>query len=323
LRLQTSALRLSSAALFTLFFSFFTAPLFAWSPNAHMAVAYRAYQRLTPRARARVDALLPLNPAFAGWDALLPPGWRQADRSALLFAIAATWADQIKDDRTYTDDGAENGNRPFGPSSSQNVGYRDTLRHKYWHFVDRPFSLDGTPLPMVPEPNAQSRINRFRSILASDASDDLKSYDLIWLLHLIGDVHQPLHCATRVSADRPGGDAGGNSVPVCDASCAATQTLHAYWDTVLGGGFSVAAAVALAKSLPAAHLKRARNLDEGVWVLESFRLARTRAYRWSNESGPGPVRLSAAYRHAASVLARQQISLAAARLAAVLNEELN
>jgi hypothetical protein len=25
------------------------------------------------------------------------------------------------------------------------------------------------------------------------ASDDVKSYDLLWLIHLVGDTHQPLH----------------------------------------------------------------------------------------------------------------------------------
>ena len=82
------------------------------------------------------------------------------------------------------------------------------------HFVDVPFSPDGTPLPEIPTPNAQTRINDFRAVLASNSPDALKSYDLSWLLHLVGDIHQPLHGTTRVTHSRPGGDDGGNGLGV-------------------------------------------------------------------------------------------------------------
>lgn len=35
--------------------------------------------------------------------------------------------------------------------------------------------------------------------LGSLASDDVRSYDLVWLLHLVGDLHQPLHATSRFS----------------------------------------------------------------------------------------------------------------------------
>src|SRR6202042_1762839 len=96
----------------------------------------------------------------------------------------------------YSDDGSNGGNTPGGDSSSLNVGYTDLLRHRYWHFVDTPFSQDGSTLPAIPAPNAQTQIAAFRAVLASAEPDELKSYDLVWLLHLVGDVHQPLHCVT-------------------------------------------------------------------------------------------------------------------------------
>jgi len=40
----------------------------------------------------------------------------------------------------------------------------------------------------------------------------LKSYDLTWLIHLVGDVHQPLHCVARITKGDPEGDKGGNDV---------------------------------------------------------------------------------------------------------------
>jgi hypothetical protein len=60
--------------------------------------------------------------------------------------------------------------------------------HKYWHFIDTPFTIDGTALPAIPTPNAQERIALFRTVLASTSADPLKSYDLTWLLHLVGDA---------------------------------------------------------------------------------------------------------------------------------------
>ena len=42
-------------------------PAFAWWNGGHEIVAYIAYQKLTPAARARVDALIKLNPMYAQW----------------------------------------------------------------------------------------------------------------------------------------------------------------------------------------------------------------------------------------------------------------
>src|SRR3989442_13940303 len=152
----------------------------------------------------------------------------------MVFLIAATWPDEIKGEFQYGDDGTNSGNTPDGTSSSQNTGYRDLLRHKYWHFVDTPFTNDGTTLPAIPTPNAQDRIALFRGVLASNSDDKLKSYDLAWLLHLVGDVHQPLHCATRVSSTDPSGDNGGNKVKGTCTGCA--KELHAVLDGLVGTG---------------------------------------------------------------------------------------
>ena len=110
----------------------------------------------------------------------------------MVFMMAATWPDAIRSKPGYTDDGSEGGNRPDGATSVQNIGYSDHLHHKYWHFVDTPFSTDGTTLPALPNPNAETQIAAFRAVLASNDPDEKKSYDLVWLEHLVGDVHQPI-----------------------------------------------------------------------------------------------------------------------------------
>lgn len=207
-------------------------PAHAWNDEGHMAIAHVAYERLKPPTRSRVDSLLKLNPYYSRWLAAVRPRASEAETNLLIFMIAATWADQIKDDPEYKDDGSNGGNTPGGPQSSLNIGYSDRLRHKYWHFIDTPFSQDGTALPAVPHPDAEIKIAAFRKVLASGQSDTLKSYDLVWLEHLVGDVHQPLHAVTRVSAALPGGDAGGNLVAICSAPC--RDSLHAFWDRLIG-----------------------------------------------------------------------------------------
>ena len=298
----------------------------AWNDKGHMMVAFLTYQQLTQPVRNRVAVLLALNPRFNTWKNMIPASTPAADRPALLFAIAATWPDHIKFDSTFSDDGSQNGNRPDGASSSQNTGYADKLRHKYWHFIDKPFSRDGTPLPAIPDPNAESRIHLFRAVLAlpGTSQDPLKSYDLVWLLHVVGDVHQPLHAVARVRAAQPDGDGGGNLVKVCaKAPCSGnTIKLHGFWDGLPGPEQDVATAAAAATLLTAPPAAKAAILDEHEWISESFDLAQGEVYRSPIGAGAGTFTLTAAYRTNARRLMEKQVALAGARLAGLLNAEL-
>src|SRR5262249_54986327 len=166
----------------------------------------------------------------------------------MVFMVAATWADRIKSHPDYHTDGTHNGNRPPNdPSAGQNIGYDDFARHKYWHFIDKPFSDDHTMLPPIPTPNAQTQIAKFRAVLASTDPnmEQLKSYDLSWLLHLVGDLHQPLHSSTRVSATKTEGDDGGLGVKLTSPA-----NLHKFWDDVLGGGDRPSTALNAIMTLP-------------------------------------------------------------------------
>ena len=106
-----------------------SSPALAWNSNGHMMVAYIAYNKLTPAVRARVDDLLRRNPYYKRWEIAIPATVSGAEKKLRIFMLAATWPDQIKvNDSGYTDDGTRNGDRANGASSSQNVGYGDTLR---------------------------------------------------------------------------------------------------------------------------------------------------------------------------------------------------
>jgi S1/P1 Nuclease len=300
-------------------------PAYGWDSFGHMMAAYVAYQQLTQQTKVRANALVQMNPKHAEWLGWVPASASPATRDMMVFMIAATWPDEIKGDAAYVSDGSQNGNRPEGsPDPSGNHGYGDMLRHKYWHFVDTPFSSDRTALPPIPTPNAQDRITLFRGVLNSSAPDALKSYDLVWLLHLVGDVHQPLHCATRASSAEPGGDSGGNTVKVSCAGC--PTNLHAFWDNAVGTATTVQLAIdpviKAAKKLPTAAPTQAAKADAQDWVAESFQAAQQAVYRSPIKAGNGPFPLTSAYEKAAAKLARQRVALAGARLARLLNNEL-
>lgn len=295
-------------------------PALAWDNEGHMAVAYVAYQHLNPATKSRVDQLLQLNPDYNHWKAAVPSGTSAAKSKMLIFMMAATWPDFIKHKAGYSDDGSEGGDRPDGATSSQNIGYSDHLHHKYWHFVDNEFSTDGTPLPALPTPNAQTQITEFRAVLASNDADEKKSYDLVWLEHLVGDIHQPLHAATRVSSTDPQGDHGGNLVTLCSAPC--KQELHAFWDDLLGTSPNASSAATVGRNLPAADATLAAKKDASDWAAESFAAAKQTVYAAPIGNGDGPFMLTPAYKAAAKKLARQRVALAGVRLANLLNDEL-
>src|SRR5262249_54451635 len=55
---------------------------------------------------------------------------------------------------------------------------------------------------------------------------------LSWLIHLVGDLHQPLHCASLVNSTYPKGDRGGNDFFVKPED--RPINLHSFWDGLLG-----------------------------------------------------------------------------------------
>ncbi len=289
----------------------------AWNSIGHMTVAYAAYQQLSSTEKARVTALLKLNPYYSVWLKYLPAGTSDADRDMYVFVMAATWPDEIKAMGSgYTG----NDNPPHGELPSLNNGYTEKLAHKYWHFVNTPLSTDGTKLPPVGTPTATQKIAVFRTALASNEPDSLKSYDLVWLLHLVGDVHQPLHCSTRVTSAKPRGDDGGNLVVVTGPA----KELHAFWDGALGEGDTknYMTAVKVGETLPPPDASLVSDNKEDDWAAESFALAKSSVYVDPVGPGLGPYTMSAAYTANAQKIAKERVSLAGARLANLLKDAL-
>jgi hypothetical protein len=265
-----------------------------WGAGGHMMVASIAFKRLNPRAKAQVQALLarPINPA-------------EVTAKSKDFVNASHWADDL---------------RPFAEFDS----------FKPLHFIDMPFSIDATPLPAgVPEPdNIVKALADNVEILKTSTDQDAQAQALRFIIHFVGDIHQPLHSATRVSSANPDGDRGGNLVSIMVAG--KKTNLHSYWDGGIGSfpktgpnfvppplsQIGPAAAKAMSGN-PATNrkLKLKEPLNFSGWADESFALAKSTAYEGIT-NGATP---TAAYNTKALKVARQRVAWGGYRLAALLN----
>ncbi|WKA26145.1 S1/P1 nuclease [Bradyrhizobium roseum] len=305
---------------FAFIFGSFPSPAMAWWDAGHMQIAYVAYKKLNASVKDKVDILLRLNPDYGKWTAGVTD-----PKTAKLYAFvhAATWADDIKTkEYNYTRDKADS------PPASQNIGYADKNQHPYWHFKDINWSPDMTPLPPPDPVDLVTQLNVMIAALpaGSGAPDDVRSYDLVWILHLVGDAHQPLHGSGRYTRQIPDGDAGGNAEQVIPAT-GETVALHAYWDAVFGGYSSAYGAVFDADSKEGiASLSvndvAAKIADPQRWIEESAELAKQYAYAPPVSLGKNAVYLTREYETNAHNIARSQAALAAARLANLINNAL-
>ncbi len=321
---RSSCVRRLRIALLVCVVSFLALPAGASNETGHMVVAYIAYRHLTPQARQVVDRLLTLNPDIEAWKATLPSSWNDEARRLAAFMYAATWADVIKSKDGYVSDGDHNGNRPPpGPEASRNIGYADKNRHQYWHFIDVPFSTDGTATMPPPEPNAMTIMAIMIDALKHPPSDDVRSYDLVWVAHIVGDLHQPLHTVSRFSKAHPAGDDGGNAVSICHAPC--RLNLHWFWDSALGGA-GLQDALALGEQLDALEPPAGGDvIDVKQWINEGVEAAKQVVYAdpISPESPTASVSLpNRDYRVRARRLAEDRAVLAGRRLATLLNDSL-
>jgi hypothetical protein len=266
----------------------------AWNPNGHRVVAAAAYPQLQPPVRQKVAALLALHPQYRRWI----EGLAKEERELAAFMRASNWADDIR----------------------EMPGFPEAQKHKDWHYINIPFSPDGTRTRPPPVPNVQTQIVALRELLADHhSSNEDRSFALVWLLHLVGDVHMPLHCTARFDRQMPQGDRGGTLILI---SSDPRDNLHLFWDRALGESIDLGSARASALALPAPPPALAAVTDERVWVNEGFEAAKKWVYKPPVGPGPGPFKLDARYGHDAQVVSAQRISLAAARLARLLNDAL-
>jgi hypothetical protein len=254
-------------------------PVGAWGAQGHHIVARIAWALMTPAAREHASALLD----GGGMDA---------------FVASATWADDVRSERPGT--------------------YN-------WHFVNIPVSEGHYDAARHCPPTERgdcvvAEIARLRAELVEPGrSAALKSEALKFLIHFVGDLHQPLH--TIDNKDRGGNDVRVEALRGGDGRA---TNLHAAWDTGminLSDETEAARAERLLIDL-AAHPPKI-DLDVVKWVEGNLDVARQVVYHYPgfSPSGPpaAPVTLDAAYRAAAASVIDHQLELGGARLAALLN----
>ncbi len=288
----------------------------AWDPIGHLLTGQIAYDHLTPAAREAVNASIAT--------------FNEKEGAEYTFVIAPCWMDDIRD---------------------------QTREFNAWHYVNLPYTPDGRPFPDGSEgPNVLWGIERCLAILKGEVTDPAIDRDqaLVMLLHLIGDVHQPLHATSRIDENGES-DLGGNKVEVSNLVDPAlaifsrtSGNLHWFWDgahywtyrdghvvgeykaPLMRRGAPLIAhrealpivrevADRLTKKFPPSSLSP--QADPETWVSESHELG----YKFAYGNLPGgdaanPATLKADYVAMAREIAQKRIAEAGHRIANLLNE---
>jgi hypothetical protein len=270
-----------------------TAPaVLAWGPQGHRTIGAIADRLLTPGAHAAVLRLLEDDRDKFG---------ELSGRTTL--ESVSEWADEL------------HGTEAARPS---------------WHYDDVPICGSEEKARYCPDGQCNTeQLKRLIGVLGDTrAAARERNEALKWVVHLVGDIHQPLHAADN-------SDHGGNLVPVAleGVRTRGRENLHRAWDNDL---------VQLALHAPnrqqpprdidalageAANLEREVGQGTpGSWARESNNLARNVAYHYPgfacNGVPAGIVVLDAAYLDDAGVVVRERLLLAGARLANLLNRTL-
>lgn len=255
---------------------------FSWNAVGHRIIAQIALDQMTPHAIARFNA----------WNDVLNTSER---RWSLL--DASTWLDVCR--RSY-------------------AGQFDEM-----HYIDIPYTEDGSSLRIKqPFMNAVVALEQSKAFLLDETkTPHERAVALRIMLHLVGDIHQPLHAVTRVSRHYKKGDKGGNLVYLRKNKVA--KNLHAYWDRGAGSlilkqkksmGFVIKTkAMALEKKWPCVQVVSEFNPE--VWAHESHLMAKTKAY----PDLKGHV-VTRAYERMTQEITAQRLAFAGCRLAQVLNK---
>lgn len=279
-------MRLSLQFIILFIFSIFTINSFAWWDTGHMVIAEIAYQNLKPEVKNKVDNLVEV--------------FRKEHPDVQTFPQMAAWPDALH--------------------SQQKI-----LLYYHWHFIDIPLSGDGTHphKNIIYSDNVAWAIRTItRSFSNHQAHIDEKARLLTFLIHTIGDIHQPLHTVSRVTAALPDGDEGGNIYPVFYNG--QQINLHQLWDK----GFGLyddadktpkhirEIANTITTLYPINYFgQRINNLNVENWLKEGMSNAQKFVYVTPVNQQP-----SAIYCENGKKLVAEQSALAGYRLANLLNQ---
>jgi hypothetical protein len=302
---------------FAIVFTFFTSAI-AWDDTGHKLAAYIAWEQMSPEAREKAVKLLLSAPE----DSDLSVFYLQDSRSAAakqreLFMIASTWADIVRDKKFK--------NR-YEKYHQGNWHYSDTFWRETNGKVEVLNNFD------EPKGKAVEQLFAFDKLLRDNSvTDGEKAIALAWILHLGGDIHQPLHTSARVTEFEPKGDQGGNLFELTpkDTPREDKLNLHWYWDSIIGRNiprvndacdseYLPAIAQEITKKFPFAKMRNRLKLGKfDEWQQEGFQIASTKLYPPTLKRYEKP---SDEYKKTAFNIAEEQIALAGYRLGQMLNK---
>ena len=204
----------------------------------------------------------------------------------------SSWADQIRRERAAT-----------GP----------------WHYIDIP--IDKPHLDMARDcPKGDcviAKIEDFKKVVVNPAATAVERKEaLMFLVHFVGDMHQPLHCSDNK-------DKGGNDVKLDFFGHA--SNLHSVWDSGLLGrmGKEDELFTQYSRELTAKLAKKWGKGTVNAWAEQSHKASQKVTYgKLPKAPSGGTVTVDATYERRADPVIKEQIERAGARLAMVLNQTL-
>lgn len=208
-------------SLFFSIFVLFSGSISAWDDTGHKVSSYIAWQQMSPEVREKVIGILLAAPEDSHLSVYYNAYESRSNevKKLDLFMIAATWADIIR-------------NRDF---KTRYANY-----HKSdWHYADIFWKQENGKAEILkdfPEESGKAipKLYEIEKTLRDDSVfDNEKAIALAWFLHIGGDIHNPLHNASRVTDSEPKGDQGGNMFYLTPKDAPRRMNLHSFWDSVI------------------------------------------------------------------------------------------
>ena len=198
----------------------------AWDDQGHTVIGIVAYNQLDAAAKAKLVKILNAGePSYA-----IDP-----TAEALTVGRTATWADYIKKatDSAY-EDVITAFNDMTNPPDRRAANDNEGVRCKVWHYINVIVHAEGRLNTFKPQAfDAVQAVNLARERFPKESTDKMRAWWVYWLMHVVGDLHQPLHCCASI-AQFPNGDAGGNRFQLSGD----VKNLHWLWDNGIRDGIN-------------------------------------------------------------------------------------
>ena len=254
---------------------------FTWDHPAHMttaAVAFMEIEKVNPDLADKLDLLFMAHPdASPFWVAAGDS--RGRERSRLMFIEGARWADDAKG----------------------SIFDRPTWHTARWPIVNRDAPPEATAVAEArkgrPAGQAiEALVMNYAMLSSAETNHSERASALAWLLHLVGDIHQPLHVSDQYSKEFPAGNGAGTLEYVMDPINGIPMPLHLLWDSnVLRStelDFVEKAAQELVKKFPRDKFPELTGLegpgDFERWARESYEVAVDFAYGYGIDTVTDP-----------------------------------